>query len=55
MRRQLINRSDLLPAFIMSVAQLDRVQELYSLLDLWQVPSAKRPWFSGLGASWTPR
>lgn len=43
MRRQLINRSDLLPAFIMSMQwrNSDRVQELYSLLDLWQVPSAQ--------------
>lgn len=41
LRRQLINRSDLLPAFIMSMQwrNSDRVQELYSLLDLWQVPT----------------
>ena len=41
MRRQLVNRSDLLPAFIMSMqwSNSDRVQELYSLLDLWQIPT----------------
>jgi phosphatidylinositol-4,5-bisphosphate 3-kinase len=41
MRRQLINRADMLPAFILSMQwrNSDRVQELYSLLDLWQVPS----------------
>ena len=41
LRKQLINKSDLLPAFILSMQwhNSDRVQELYALLDLWQKPN----------------
>ena len=41
LRKQLINQSDLLPAFILSMQwrNSDRVQELYALLDLWHKPT----------------
>jgi hypothetical protein len=41
MRYKILNRPDLLPAFVMSMKWQDskRVQELYDLLDLWDPPS----------------
>eukprot|EP01034_Spumella_vulgaris_P029242 gene29242-36259_t len=42
LRYNILNRSDLLPAFVMGILWNDseRVQELYDLLDLWEPPSA---------------
>lgn len=42
LRYNILNRADLLPAFVMSIMWNDseRVQELYDLLDLWEPPSA---------------
>lgn len=41
-RYSILNRADLLPAFVMSILWNDseRVQELYDLLDLWEPPTA---------------
>lgn len=41
LRYSLLNRAELLPAFVMSVnwSQSEQVQELYDLIDLWQPPS----------------
>lgn len=41
-RYMIFNRSNLLPAFVVSIAwnQAEQVQELYDLLDLWSPPSA---------------
>eukprot|EP00605_Chrysophyceae_sp_TOSAG23-4_P000003 GSChrysophyteH1.ASY1.ANO1.3.1 assembled CDS len=40
LRYQILDRADLLPAFIVAMQwkDSDRVQELYALLDLWEVP-----------------
>jgi phosphatidylinositol 3-kinase len=40
LRYQILDRSDLLPAFIMGMQwkNSDRVNEMYALLDLWKVP-----------------
>lgn len=42
LRYSILNRAELLPAFIMSIRWQDseRVQQLYDLLDLWKQPSA---------------
>jgi len=42
LRYSILNRADLLPAFVMGVLWNDseRVQELYDLLDLWEPPTA---------------
>ncbi len=42
LRYHILNRADLLPAFVMGILWNDseRVQELYDLLDLWEPPSA---------------
>ena len=39
-RYNIVNRADLLPAFVMSVRwdNAERVQELYDLLDIWEAP-----------------
>jgi hypothetical protein len=41
LRYSILNRSDLLPAFVMSVrwSSCEQVQELYDLLDLWAPPT----------------
>ena len=40
-RYNIVNRSDLLPAFVMSIRwdNAERVQELYDLLDIWSPPT----------------
>jgi hypothetical protein len=42
LRYSLLNRAELLPAFVMSVrwSSSEQVQELYDLLDLWAPPSS---------------